>query len=503
MTQSLTPLIAALVFGSFDFIAQARPLRSINGARRNRMGERQTIHSSQEDPKTRQIVTETEFYDFDLKDGFSLDIELFAPSEAPSADPSSMPTDLPSLVPNYSPSQLPSIAASLDPTPTESNVPSFAPTAEESIQPSSVQGSSAPDGNSLATTIPSSENPSHSPSSSEIPTGNSSMASSFIETTSLFPSLFITLEEGQIESPLPSSSPTLGKCLVTPEERASQILTLLEETLDVNTTLDDLETPQGQATNWLVNQDFGQYCPDPKIVQRWALALVYFSTNLDDWVQCSPTGSDFCGLESPFEGKKRFLSESSECEWAGITCNEEDCVTKIVFENNGLNGTIPTELGLLTDLAVLGMERGGLSSTIPTEIGGLENLIFIDLDFNQLTGSIPTELFLLTNLQTLDLNDNFLTGNIESISVFGDLEFLQLQTNEFTGTVPEAMGLLTRMTTFNIHENLFTGSMPESVCALRNTTGGLLKSLIADCAASPGGELPEMECNCCTSCRWD
>jgi len=69
----------------------------------------------------------------------------------------------------------------------------------------------------------------------------------------------------------------------------------------------------------------------------------------------------------------------------------------------------------------------GLSSTIPSEIGLLTNLVFVDLDFNELTGILPTELYLLTKLETLDLNDNLLEGNIDSIGVFENMEFLQLQ----------------------------------------------------------------------------
>jgi hypothetical protein len=49
---------------------------------------------------------------------------------------------------------------------------------------------------------------------------------------------------------------------------------------------------------------------------------------------------------------------------------------------------IPTEMALLTDLAIWGMEQGTLSSTIPSEIGTMTNLVFIDFDFNQLTGSL-------------------------------------------------------------------------------------------------------------------
>jgi hypothetical protein len=95
-------------------------------------------------------------------------------------------------------------------------------------------------------------------------------------------------------------------------------------------------------------------------------------------------------------------------------------------EENNLVGTIPTEIGFLTDLAIWGMERGSLTSTIPTEIGLLTNLIFLDLDFNDLSGSLSAELLSLSSLTQLDVNDNRLSGSISGVGVFPAMEFLQV-----------------------------------------------------------------------------
>ena len=60
-----------------------------------------------------------------------------------------------------------------------------------------------------------------------------------------------------------------------------------------------------------------------------------------------------------------------------------------LFENK-LNGTIPTELGLLSNLEWLDLFKSQLTGTIPSELGLLSNLISLSLDSNQFTGTVPT-----------------------------------------------------------------------------------------------------------------
>lgn len=139
-------------------------------------------------------------------------------------------------------------------------------------------------------------------------------------------------------STAPSESPTLGQCLITPEERETQILQLLDAVADPALIRNQF-SPQGRATAWLINQDVRVACPNDKIVQRWVLALMYYSTGGDNWRQCSSAGSDPCGTQTPFGNKRRFLSSFNECDWAGITCNVDACATEVEFENNNLIGS--------------------------------------------------------------------------------------------------------------------------------------------------------------------
>ena len=171
----------------------------------------------------------------------------------------------------------------------------------------------------------------------------------------------------------------------------------------------------------------------------------------------------------------------------------------IATESNNLVGTIPNEIGLLTDLTFLGMQRGGLTSTIPTEIGRLTNLKVLDLDFNDLSGIFSTELLSLSSLTQLDVNNNRLSGSINGIGNFPNMAWLQLSNNLFTGTVPAAVGKYLSLSAFTLHETSIGGTMPEEVCDLLATRslGGILTSLISDCN-EPN---PDIVCTCCTGCR--
>jgi Leucine-rich repeat (LRR) protein len=88
----------------------------------------------------------------------------------------------------------------------------------------------------------------------------------------------------------------------------------------------------------------------------------------------------------------------------------------LYLHNNQLTGSIPSEIGNLTNLTYLWLSNNQLTDSIPPEIGSLVNLTWLYLSTNQLTGSIPPEIGNLTNLTSLRLNDNQLTGEIpESI----------------------------------------------------------------------------------------
>ena len=76
----------------------------------------------------------------------------------------------------------------------------------------------------------------------------------------------------------------------------------------------------------------------------------------------------------------------------------------------------PTEVTLwgvvysVEDTDTLNLSNNQLTGSIPPEIGNLTNLTYLRLDDNQLTGPIPPEIGNLTNMTYLNLESNQLTG---------------------------------------------------------------------------------------------
>ena len=126
-----------------------------------------------------------------------------------------------------------------------------------------------------------------------------------------------------------------------------------------------------------------------------------------------------------------------------------------------LAGTIPPELGLLTELRTLELRNHQLTGPIPPTLGRLAHLQQLDLGNNQLTGPIPPELGRLAHLQRLDLSSNQLTGTIPpELGQLAELQRLSLSSNQLTGTIPPELGQLAHLRSLGLDTNQFTGPLP-------------------------------------------
>jgi hypothetical protein len=96
---------------------------------------------------------------------------------------------------------------------------------------------------------------------------------------------------------------------------------------------------------------------------------------------------------------------------------------------NQIGGTIPPEIGNLSNLWRLNLRNNLISGTIPPEIGNLSELQTLDLRNNLISGTIPPEIGNLSELKNFALSYCQLSGAIPAgIAVF-PLEGISLQNN--------------------------------------------------------------------------
>ena len=162
----------------------------------------------------------------------------------------------------------------------------------------------------------------------------------------------------------------------------------------------------------------GGYGCDADRGDRAALAALYAATNGLEWKQ-----SDNWLTDAPLDA------------WYGTSWNGKGRVTALHLSENGLTGSIPSELGGLENLEVLDFRWNELTGPIPPELGGMASLQTLNLQWNGLTGSIPPELGDLDSLRYLNLGSNELIGPIPS--ELANLERLETLNLRYAGITSE------------------------------------------------------------------
>uniref|UniRef100_A0A0E0MGE0 non-specific serine/threonine protein kinase n=1 Tax=Oryza punctata TaxID=4537 RepID=A0A0E0MGE0_ORYPU len=178
--------------------------------------------------------------------------------------------------------------------------------------------------------------------------------------------------------------------------------------------------------------------------------------------------------------------------------------------NNGISGSLPANMEVMTKLSILkldsnkltgqipmlpkGLEimdisRNLLSGPLPSNFGGL-SLYILRLFSNRITGHIPKSMCELQDLDILDLAENFLEG--EFPKCFQSLHFrmlfasnnmlsgkfppflrsskslyiLDLASNYFYGGLPMWIGELSQLEIVRLSDNNFSGNIPTTITNL-------------------------------------
>ena len=166
-----------------------------------------------------------------------------------------------------------------------------------------------------------------------------------------------------------------------------------------------------------------------------------------------------------------WLTDAPLEEWYGVETDASGRVDSLYLVDNQLTGTIPSELGDLSNLVTLDLGGNQLTGAIPSWLGDLSNLVSLVLYGNQLTGAIASELGDLSNLVSLNLGGNQLTGAIPSwLGDLSNLEILGLWGNQLTGAIPPELGDLSNLVSLYLDGNQLTGAIPSELGNLSELT---------------------------------
>ena len=213
-----------------------------------------------------------------------------------------------------------------------------------------------------------------------------------------------------------------------------------------------------------------------------ALLSLFRSANGKSWSRSNNWGTDapldeWYGIEVDDQGRVHSLSLPLN-NLAGTIPPEIGRLTElreVFLYVNRLEGALPPEIGQLTKLQELHLEVNLLEGALPPEIGRLDSLQWLGLYGNELSGPIPAEVGRLAELQILDLSFNSFTGSIPpALTRLSNLSYLGLYSNELSGEIPPRIGDLAKLRLLNLGHNRLTGPIPPEIGNLRNLESLLL-----------------------------
>jgi len=325
----------------------------------------------------------------------------------------------------------------------------------------------------------------------------------------------------QINGVDPSNEDPVKVFLLTDQEmqsmfgRVMNAYNLLGIPVKHGLAFEDEDSPQHRALRWTVADKYYDTYDDERQLQRYALATFFYSTYAKT--------NDYMTKEVPWSSNEDWLSQKDECEWEGITCNqdraagddladknnENHLVTHIYLPEHRLSGSIPIDLALLeSSLTFLILSKNDIymegddlnvlqylaklksihlddnyiasDSGLPNSLRGLSNLRKLDLSYNLLQGDIPDGYFSeMKQLSHLEIESNYLSGTLpSSLREKRNLVYLYIRRNSFQFVLEEALQNISWPQIFSLwmDGNNITGSFPSEIGELT----GLASLSIAD-----------------------
>jgi hypothetical protein len=137
---------------------------------------------------------------------------------------------------------------------------------------------------------------------------------------------------------------------------------ILSVSLDDGAALVDPLSPQSKALAWLDSNTNLESFDDFQKIQRFVLAMFYYSTNGDGWLI-----------------RDGWLMDEHECNWftsdVEPTCDENGAFIRLALSSNNLSGELPKDLAILSNsLRFIAFQDSNLRGSIPAEYHLLSKL---------------------------------------------------------------------------------------------------------------------------------
>lgn len=147
-------------------------------------------------------------------------------------------------------------------------------------------------------------------------------------------------------------------------------------------------------------------------------------------------------------------------------------VTGILVENlgdlvgdfNDFTGSIPSDLGLLTNMKVFKFNSNSLTGTVPQSLyDNFQDAFIFSLHDNQLSGTLPTTGLWRDKLEMFGVGTQIVGKLPTEIGLAPNLKELLVHSNQLTGTIPSEIGLLSSLKAIALADNIFSGTLPSGI----------------------------------------
>merc|ERR1711935_408172 len=209
-------------------------------------------------------------------------------------------------------------------------------------------------------------------------------------------------------------------------------------------------TCQTKARDWLrTGEDVLEFTGE-RLRQRYAMTVFFCEQDGGEWLE-----------------NDMWLSDLHECDWYNMIglapCNRVEQMEMIRIHGNGLQGTLPSELSILSTIYEFTAADNLITGTFPPNYSALTELDTLVVAFNQFSGEIPGYFFRYPDMVYWDVGFNKFEGTIpqDIPDKMPDLQVMFGENNQFSGSLPDNLGSLD-LKRVHLDDNQFTGSIPST-----------------------------------------